>query len=119
MDNFNAQDLMQNNSNFQSLLYMYKPEEEEVSCTECEAKFQNIRGLRLHEGRIHGVSEKNIQCTECHKLFKNKYSLRIHVKQVHDKATREQCDECGKILYNKYMLKKHTKKYHPPEAAIG
>ena len=118
MDNFDTQELLQANSSFESLLYMYK-QEEEVSCTECDAKFLNIRGLRLHEGRIHSISEKNIQCSECCKLFKNKYSLRIHVKQVHDRATRETCPKCGKILYNKYMLKKHIKKNHPPEAAIG
>jgi hypothetical protein len=90
-----------------------------VSCEECEAEFQNLRGLRLHEGRVHNVSDKNIKCCECTRMFKSKYSLRIHVKQVHDKATRETCTKCGKVLYNKYMLKKHMKKNHPPTANIG
>ena len=93
--------------------------DESINCEECGAEFQNLRGLRLHEGKIHSLSEKNIQCSHCQKLFKTKYSLRVHVKQVHERATREGCPKCSKILYNKYMLKKHIKKAHPPEAAIN
>ena len=117
MDNF-AQELLQANSVLQNLPFSYK-QDLVVKCSDCDAEFQNLRGLRLHEGRIHNVSDKNMQCCECSKLFKNKYSLRIHIKQVHDKATRECCAKCGKILYNKYMLKKHNRKHHPPIAAIG
>lgn len=117
MDTF-PQELFQGNSILQNLPFSYKSENS-VTCAECDAEFSNLRGLRLHEGRIHNVSEKNTQCSECYKMFKNKYSLKIHVKQVHDKATREPCLKCGKILYNKYMLKKHSRKYHPPTADIN
>jgi uncharacterized Zn-finger protein len=116
MDNF-TQQLLQVSSVFQGIPLDFK-HEGIVTCSICEAEFSNLRGLRLHEGRIHSDSEKNIKCCECLRLFKNKYSLKTHVKQVHHKATREPCVRCGKVLYNKYMLKKHIKKCHPPIASI-
>jgi uncharacterized C2H2 Zn-finger protein len=116
MDNF-TQYILQISSVFQDIPLGMK-QEEAIICNICHAEFSNLKGLRLHEGRIHSASEKNIKCCECLKLFKNKYSLKIHVKQVHDKTTREPCPKCEKVLYNKYMLKKHIKKNHPAIANI-
>lgn len=117
MDNY-SQDFLQIIPGITQMPFVYK-DESPVNCLICGSEFQNIRGLRLHEGRVHSLVEKNTQCSQCCRLFKNKYSLRIHVKQVHDRATRETCQKCSKVLYNKYMLKKHIKKVHPAEAEIG
>ena len=70
MDNF-AQELLQANSVLQNLPFSYK-QDLVVKCSDCDAEFQNLRGLRLHEGRIHNVSDKNMQCCECSKLLKEK-----------------------------------------------
>lgn len=82
-------------------------------CKGCYQRFNSIRGLRQHEGKIHTTSEKVIKCLICERLFKNIYSLKAHNDNVHEKLIKITCGICKKILFSKYTFKKHLKVKHP------
>ena len=89
-----------NNANMKSLSWQH------FSCSECEKKFAQTRGLELHE-RVH-TEEKPFPCPTCHKRFGQKGTIPLWTMQQQIqpfKSTEKHVQERNHTLVNNANMK--------------